>query len=591
MTILPNLDADARAPRLRPHNRRGSVPAGGARRAAKEQPASDLAQPPRGGLAGQKINFTRNLKSALLATAVVLAAAIAGLAIGITNGQDRLALDASHRMVEGAFKGLADRTEILTREHAFRDETYRAVQTGDEEWIYANLAARAGTVHELSVIVEPASRGGFDQDRFGPADVGQERGERADFGWRADVATRAPTPGLIPPAVLAGLDDQLDTVPATARAAASSYAWIDGELWLLAISRIGPRDHIAPDVADATMPRLVMGKRLSPELLDRIGAPFLVSGLKVTPDAAPGGIGVALRDAGGTVLGHATWAAPTPGWRVFAAIGAPAALVTAVTIFVLVVAANHLVESAGRLENALVRARQANRAKSDFVATVSHELRTPVTSIMGSLDLIASGALSGSPEKAAEIVDIARTNSRRLATLIEDLLQIQKMETGNLDYHFEPVAIGTAVEQAIRLTRPIAGNTGIEIKTPAPLPPLHVRADQSRLEQVITNILSNAVKFSHPGSEILVDVIERPSGVRVSVADHGIGIPDGARDRVFAPFGQIDSSDTRSAGGTGLGLNIAKRIMEAHRGLIDYRATPGGGTTFYIELPRAPAPA
>ncbi|MCB1328401.1 MAG: hypothetical protein KDK28_02600, partial [Maritimibacter sp.] len=228
-----------------------------------------------------------------------------------------------------------------------------------------------------------------------------------------------------------------------------------------------------------------------------------------------------LRDARGTVLSYATWTAPRPGWHVLASIGAPVALITLVTIFVLVVAAFHIVGSARRLESALVRAQKANRAKSDFVATVSHELRTPVTSIIGSLDLIASGALAKTPGKEAEILGIARSNSRRLAALIEDLLQIQKMETGKLDYRFEAIPVGAVVERAVQLTRPIAGNAGVEIHLPATIPLLHVRADQSRLEQVLTNILSNAIKFSHPGGDVRIAVEDTPAGVRVSVIDHG----------------------------------------------------------------------
>ena len=520
---------------------------------------------------GQEIRFTRKLKSALLAAAVVLAAAIAGLAIGLTKGQDRLALDASHLMVDGAFNALENQMQVFVREHAFRDETYEATRSGNTAWLFENIAPRAGSLSDLAVIVEP--------------------GQQVDYGWQLDGEARAASPGLVPPPVLAQLHEGLDALPVTSRAAFSTYARIGDGVWLLVISRVAPRDGIAPGTPDPAIPRLVIGKRLSPAALQQISAPFLRDGLRLSETSAVGEARHVLRDARGTVLSYATWTAPRPGWHVLASIGAPVALITLVTIFVLVVAAFHIVGSARRLESALVRAQKANRAKSDFVATVSHELRTPVTSIIGSLDLIASGALAKTPGKEAEILGIARSNSRRLAALIEDLLQIQKMETGKLDYRFEAIPVGAVVERAVQLTRPIAGNAGVEIHLPATIPLLHVRADQSRLEQVLTNILSNAIKFSHPGGDVRIAVEDTPAGVRVSVIDHGLGIPDGARTRVFAPFGQIDSSDTRSAGGTGLGLNIAQRIVAAHHGVIDYHGTPGGGTTFYVELPRVSAPA
>lgn len=515
-------------------------------------------------------HFTRKLKSALLAAAVVLAAAIAGLAVGISKGHDQLAHDTSQRMVEGAFKGLEDRVLSLTRDHALRDGFHHAILAKDEDWIFANAAARDGTEADISIIVDPHGR--------------------VDFGWRSDTETRAPRAGLVPPETMALLHEQLDATPVTAREAHGSLARIGDEIWQLGMSRVVPWEGIAPDTPDSAIPRLVMGKRLSPELLAGIGAPFLIHDLALGAQRVPGQASFALRDARGEILGHVSWTAPRPGWRVLANIGAPVAVVTLVTVFILIVAAFHIVGSAARLERALIRAREANRAKARFLATVSHELRTPVTSIIGALDLIGSGALADSPRKTSDIVAIAKTNSKRLAALIEDLLQIQKMESGTFDYQFEPVQLGPAIERAIRLTRPIADHAGVGIVAPGTGTEFCVRADPSRLEQVFTNILSNAVKFSHPGGEVRVDIAPTPAGVRISVTDHGVGIPAGARDEVFAPFGQVDSSDTRNAGGTGLGLNIAKRIIEAHRGVIDYRSEAGVGTTIFIELARAQAP-
>ena len=564
MTIFQNIELPDRTPQ--PDRRRRGDPDPAIRPGHRRQPLDDP-----GAILGREPHFTRNLKSALLAAAVVLTAAIAGLMFGISKGHDQLALDTSQRMVEGGLKGFEERVLSLTRDYAFWDDFYRAALRDDVDWMYTNVAAKKGTESDISVVIAPNGR--------------------ADFGWRSDVESAAPRPGLVPGDTLALLHEQLERVPVTDRNGYSTFARIDGDVWLLAMSRVVPWNGIAPETPDNAIPRLVMGKRLSPEVLAEIGAPFLIHDLGWVADGAPRKTGLALRDARGTFIGSVSWTAPSPGARVLASIGLPVALITLVTVFVLVVAAFTFVGTAHRLENALIREQKANRAKSEFVATVSHELRTPVTSIMGSLELISSGALAASPEKTAEILAIAKNNSRRLAALIEDLLQIQKMETGNLDYHFAPVQIGAAVERAIELTRPIASNFEVGITAAQIDPALHVRADLSRLEQVLTNILSNAIKFSHKGGDVLVEVAETPSGIRVSVTDHGIGIPQGAHDRVFAPFSQIDSSDTRKTGGTGLGLNIAKRIMDAHRGLIGFDSVEGEGSTFYIEMPRVSAPA
>lgn len=524
-----------------------------------------------GWMRGFEAHFSRNLQNSLVTIAVVLVATVVGLSLWITQETDRLAHSNSHQMVEGGLEGLQERLLSLTRDYAFWTEFYDAILEKDQDWLYSNVASKEGTEAEISIIIEPNGT--------------------SDFGWRSDIEDVAPITGIIRPETLALLHDQLDQVPVTDRNAYSTFARLGGDIWVLAMARVVPWEGIAPETPDTAIPRLVMGKVLTPELLSALGAPFLIHDLELTSQGFNKKTSFALRDATGKVLGYATWSPPRSGRSVLSKIGPPLASVTVVTVALLVFAAWHIIGSARRLERALVDAQDASRAKSEFLSTVSHELRTPVTSIKGSLDLIASGALGTPTEKIARLTTVAKENSDRLAALIEDLLEIQKLETGRLDNHFEPIKVRQAVERAIKLTAPLAGNFQVKIKASDTGNDLYVRADQTRLEQVITNILSNAIKFSHEGGEVLVDVQATEAGVRVSVTDHGVGIPSGARDKVFAPFSQIDSSDTRKVGGTGLGLNIAKRIMEAHSGLINYQSKEGTGSTFFIELDRVAAPA
>ncbi len=515
--------------------------------------------------------LSQNIRNALVAVTFALVATIVGLSLWISQEHDRLALSSSRQMVEGGLDGLEQRHLSLTRHTAVSTDLYSAILEDDRDWIYANAASAPGTESDISVIIAPDGR--------------------ADFGWRSDVAGRAPVAGLIPPETLALLNGQLDNTPVMARDASNTYARLGGDLWLLSMARVMPAEGIAPGTPDGRIPRLVMGKILSPELLAGLGAPFRISDLQLGSAGAEGVARHALRDANGDVLGHVTWTPPRPAKSVHAQIGPPLVTVTALTVILLGIAASQIVGSARGLEDALVRAQEANKAKSQFLATVSHELRTPVTSIKGSLELITSGALGTPPEQFAKIAGIAKNNSDRLGALIEDLLQIQKMESGTLDYHFKPIAVRQVVERAIRLTKPIADTAQVTITVTGSSKALHVRADQSRLEQVVTNILSNAIKFSHPGDEVLVEVENMVTGVRISVTDQGVGIPSESHDKIFAPFGQVDSSDTRAVGGTGLGLNIAKRIIEAHGGVIDYLSDVGNGSTFFIELDRVAAPA
>ncbi len=231
------------------------------------------------------------------------------------------------------------------------------------------------------------------------------------------------------------------------------------------------------------------------------------------------------------------------------------------------------------------------RLKDDFVATVSHELRTPLTSIAGSLGLLIGGASGKLPASAARLLSIAYTNSQRLVRLINDILDIEKIESGKVAFDLQPVDLRPLIEQAIEANRGFADGYGARIVLDPAAPTATVRADVDRMMQVVTNLLSNAVKFSPTGEVVEISIESRGDTVRVSVRDHGPGIPDEFKMRIFDKFAQADASDARQKGGTGLGLNIVKQIITQHGGKIGFEAAPGGGTIFYFELPRIAAVA
>ncbi|MCB1363513.1 MAG: HAMP domain-containing histidine kinase [Rhodobacteraceae bacterium] len=238
-----------------------------------------------------------------------------------------------------------------------------------------------------------------------------------------------------------------------------------------------------------------------------------------------------------------------------------------------------------RLREEHARTLAAFEVKSQFVSVVSHELRTPLTSIKGSLDLLNSGALGPVPEAMAPLVDIATKNSARLSNLINDILDFQKIEAGEMTYNFDEVEISRLVTDAIEANRGYADSLGITIRGDLPAGDLvFVQGDESRLMQVMANIISNALKFSHEGGEVIVGYENLGAQVRVFVQDHGDGIPEEARKMVFDRFTQLDSSDQRKVGGTGLGMNISRQIVEQHDGQIDFVSETGIGTTFYVIL-------
>lgn len=226
----------------------------------------------------------------------------------------------------------------------------------------------------------------------------------------------------------------------------------------------------------------------------------------------------------------------------------------------------------------------AYAAKSEFLATVSHELRTPLTSIKGSLDLIEYGAFGEVPERMANVLSIAQRNVTRLNALINDLLDLQKMEAGRMSFQFAPVNLGSFLKQAVTANEPFARKLDIQIVL-APVPKdFYINADEKRLEQVLFNILSNAAKFSDPGQTVLVKAEAQGEKVRISVVDHGMGLSENDKKAVFDEFSQLDSSDRRKVGGTGLGMNISKRIIDAHSGVLNYYKNDGAGTTFFVDL-------
>ena len=229
--------------------------------------------------------------------------------------------------------------------------------------------------------------------------------------------------------------------------------------------------------------------------------------------------------------------------------------------------------------------KKIDRLKSEFISTVSHELRTPLTSIKGSLGLIRYGAAGTLPAQFAKMLDIAYKNSERLIRLINDILDIEKLTSGKMEFRTAPLDAGTLLENAIEANKGFGAEYGIRFVLTETVRNICVVADGDRLMQVLANLMSNAAKFSPSGSEVHIGARLRGDKIRISVRDHGPGIPAEFQARIFGRFAQADSSDTRPRNGTGLGLSIAKAIVEGHGGTIGFETETGNGTTFYFDLP------
>ncbi len=233
--------------------------------------------------------------------------------------------------------------------------------------------------------------------------------------------------------------------------------------------------------------------------------------------------------------------------------------------------------------------KRVERMKTEFVSTVSHELRTPLTSIAGSLGLLVGGVGGELPASAMKLIEIARRNSERLVRLVNDILDIEKIESGNMHFDIRPVSLRALLGAVIEANRGFASEFGVELALADGDADPVVMADADRLTQVMTNLVSNAVKFSSRGQTVTIALAMHDGMARMSVIDRGPGIAPEFRARIFGKFAQADASDSRNKGGTGLGLSIVKQITERLDGRVSFDSEIGRGTTFHVDLPLAPA--
>jgi len=235
------------------------------------------------------------------------------------------------------------------------------------------------------------------------------------------------------------------------------------------------------------------------------------------------------------------------------------------------------------------RAVAASRHKSEFLAKMSHELRTPLNSIIGFSDLLMEQDDGGlDPAKRYNFLDNVSSSARHLLSLINDLLDIAKVESGKMTLELRDIDLRQTIARTVATTAPLFGRKRQEVEVSVPDEPMLVRADAGRVEQVLLNLLSNANKFSPEGEKITVATATDSREWKIEVRDHGIGISSEDQQRIFDDFEQVHATGSHSSG-TGLGLALAKRFMEAHGGVIEVQSDLGRGSVFRIRLPRAGA--
>jgi PAS domain S-box-containing protein len=231
----------------------------------------------------------------------------------------------------------------------------------------------------------------------------------------------------------------------------------------------------------------------------------------------------------------------------------------------------------------VTRQREVERMKEEFVSIVSHELRTPLTSIRGALGLLGSGMLGDVGERGKRMLDVAITNTDRLVRLINDILDVERIDSGEVPMTRRRVSLTDIIMQTEQCVRPLADKQRIALDVACI--DVDLEADADRMIQTLTNLMSNAIKFSPPGSNVRLDAVREIEHVHIRVHDEGRGIPADMLESIFVRFQQVDASDSREKGGSGLGLAISRSIIEQHDGEIWAESTLNRGSTFHVRLP------
>lgn len=237
------------------------------------------------------------------------------------------------------------------------------------------------------------------------------------------------------------------------------------------------------------------------------------------------------------------------------------------------------VDVTGRVEN--------ERVKDEFISTVNHELRTPLTAIRGALALVRSGVVGELPDGIKNLVYMADRNSERLLLLINNILEVQKLESGHLQLERKKVDVASLVQSIIEINAPLAQHAGVGLVAQVDMPHAWVFIDELKIGQVLTNLISNAIKHTPKGRQVSVRVDVLGERVRTSVIDQGSGVPNHFHGLLFGRFSRAPEAQKAQITGSGLGLYISRRIIDQHGGVIDFSSPPGEGAVFYFELPIA----
>ncbi len=510
------------------------------------------------------------LRMIALGAAVIVAGTVLTVSVWLASELDAAARAHAEPMIEGGLAAMRGSNEAVVRDYAEWTAAYEHVRDNDVEWIDANIGTGAtvtGTMDALLLTGAPLS---------------------GTLGWIAGE-TEAPMPAEMADrfaaiALAAAAEAPVDITAA----AASTFAWVDGTLWLVSFTRVIPHDSAIP--TDEPLALLISAMRMDAAVMEQLGAAFLIDGLRLGVDPVAGFATMPLMGLRGPVA-HLMWPPPAPGTEALRAVAPPLAFALIVGGAALLFGTLAVGRLAARLERALLAAEGADRTKAEFIATLSHELRTPMNGIVGMLDLLATTELS---DKQRAFLDVANRSAESQVEMIERLLEFGQVESGQAHLSAAPLKPAEMLREVVALAGPQAERKGLHLTLSVKGPvDTHVMGDRVALRQIAVNLLGNAIKFTERGSVSVTLTARERFGMMqlsLSVADTGPGIPVSIQSQIFETFSRGEAKTSRMTGGLGLGLSISRRIAELMGGSLTVRSAPGKGATFTLSVSLETAP-
>lgn len=516
------------------------------------------------------------LVSPFVLVVIVCAAAITALIAVAANGLNRVSIDNSIQLTRSVLAGIERDLAAIALDYSYWDQAVeKLVYALDVAWADANVGLYTYEAHGIQSMYV---LDGDDRPVYAVVE-GERRGENPHKRFAGGLATlvgraRA-TPPERPPVPAMGLLRDARGIHFVGASLFTDYVEEGGKL-----------------VDRPTRSVLLVTRPLDAGLLAELSRGYLLRGLRLLPaGAALPAAALPLAAADASLLGTLAWQPELPGrdmlvWTL-PAVGAALAVVAGLALVFIRRATNTVRAFEAQnlaLAHAKERAELADRAKTEFLATMSHELRTPLNSILGFSERLRDEALAAS--KVREYAKDVHDAGRHLADLVSDVFDVVAADMGRLTLHEGCVDVREVMESCRRLVlaRAEANGVSIAIDAPAGLPPL--RADETRLKQIVLNLLTNSVKFSHVGGEVILKAAVADDGMAISVADNGIGMVPEDIPKALTRFGRIGDSRTSVKGGTGLGLTIVQSLAALHGACLELASEPGMGTTATIRFPR-----